>query len=70
MKKLLFTAFAVVAFSGVAMAETSKLESKPLKLEQVKEKSCEDRAVDIYEGIIQGGSDNLALLNDLIGLCH
>ena len=70
MKKLVFTAFAVVAFSGVAMAETSKLESKPLKLEQVKEKSCEDRAVDIYEGIIQGGSDNLALLNDLIGLCH
>ena len=70
MKKLLFTALAVVAFSGVAMAETSKLESKPLKLEQVKEKSCEDRAVDIYEGIIQGGSDNLALLNDLIGLCH
>ena len=70
MKKLVFTALAVVAFSGIAMANTAEVKTSSLKVEQVEEKTCKEKAVDIYEGIIGTGSDNLALLNDLIGLCH
>ena len=70
MKKLVFTALAVVAFSGAAMAKTEEVKTNLLNIEQVKEKTCEEKAVDIYEGVVGTGPDNLALLNDLIGLCH
>jgi hypothetical protein len=85
MKKLVFTALAVVAFSGVALA--SSLESAQ-HVEQGQKNyfealnvsgpgdnegtatECENNAIDFYELIIDGGKDNLTLLNDLIGGCH
>ncbi|MBG6060312.1 hypothetical protein IWX83_000075 [Flavobacterium sp. CG_9.1] len=66
----MFTALAVVAFNGVAMAKTEEVKTNSLNVEKVAEKTCEEKAVDIYEGVMGSGSDNLALLNDLIGLCH
>ena len=79
MKKLVFTAFAVVAFSGVAMAksaevkEVATLQSTVKKAEMLQATPCEDAATDAYEVIISNRydkEDDIDLLNDLIGLCH
>lgn len=77
MKKLLFTALAVVAFSGVAMANSVEVEESTilnnvLKIVEKQEQAtpCEDKALDFYELVIDGGEDNLTLLNELIGACH
>jgi hypothetical protein len=73
-KKFVLTALAVVAFSGVAMANTAGVKEEVMVKDASKELSqatpCEDNAIDFYELVIGGGDDNLTLLNDLIGACH
>jgi hypothetical protein len=85
MKKLVFTALAVVAFSGVAMANTVEVKEAVVINNEVKaEKAnlegsvgndgeateCENIALDFYEVIIGDGADNIDLLNELIAACH
>lgn len=70
MKKLLFTALAVVAFSGVSMAETREAisEVKVVK-EQLEATPCQDAAINLYELVIGQEDDNIDLLNALLALC-
>ncbi|MGL2994443.1 hypothetical protein [Flavobacterium sp. TSSA_36] len=80
MKKMIFTAMAVLAFSAVSMANTievkeevvvnneSKVENT-LNQDEQTATPCEDRAIDIYESIIGDGPDNITLLNNLLSLC-
>lgn len=77
MKKLVFTALAVVAFSGVAMAKTGEVKEEVVVSSEIKKVSedfnaCEERAINTYESIISSYEvlDDLALLNYLIGRCH
>lgn len=58
MKKLVFTAIAMIAFSGAAMAST--VEATP----------CQDAAIDFYEAIIGDGEDDPELLNELLSHCE
>ena len=76
-KKLLFSAVAVLAFNGVAMAnsveekESTTLNNELTIMELLQQATpCEDKALDFYELVIDGGEDNLTLLNELIGACH
>ncbi|TDE52760.1 hypothetical protein [Flavobacterium sp. GT3P67] len=82
MKKLLFTALAVVAFSGVAMANTAEVKEEVIiknesKVELVvveeEPSQCELDAVGTYEFFMyeyNDGGDNIDLLNALIAVCH
>ncbi len=81
MKKLVFTAFAVVAFSGVAMANTTVVEEVIINSEsksdlivaKVEPSQCELDAVGTYEFFMyeyNNGGDNIDLLNSLIAVCH
>lgn len=67
----MFTAIAVIAFSGVSMAETKevKREVKVVK-DQLEATPCEDAAIDFYEVIIGGNADNIDLLNELLSYCN
>lgn len=76
MKKLLFTALAVVVFSGVTMAnnvEAKKLETKVIKENVVlKATPCQDMMIDIYEytmNTYNNGGDDISLLNALLSNC-
>lgn len=64
----------MVAFSGVAMANTAEVKEKFVVNNESKEvlqaTPCEDKAITFYELVIDGGDDNLTLLNELIGACH
>ena len=76
MKKLFFTAIALVAFSGISMASTIEIEksvevTKPSVIVcEERKQNCEEAAVSLHEIIIGNGADNLVLLNQLIALCH
>ena len=85
MKKLVFSALAVVAFSGVVLANTAGVNGKVVTMSENKVEilvvqgpgdnegtatPCEDKALDFYEVIIADGEDNLTLLNELISACH
>ena len=79
MKKLIFTALAAVAFSGVAMANSTEvkyviaMQTKAKEIKILQATPCEDAAIDTYELIISNRydqEDDIGLLNDLIGLCH
>ena len=73
MKKLLFTAIAVIAFSGVSMAETRKAKSEvKVVKEQLEATPCENMAIDIYEYVMNeynNGGDDIGLLNALLSNC-
>ena len=74
MKKLLFTAIAVIAFSGVSMAETKEVknEVEVLKIQLEPNDCCVDNALDVYEFAVSefyGGCDNINLLNELLAHC-
>jgi len=73
MKKLLFTAIAVIAFSGVSKAETKEVKSgiKVVKI-QLQATPCQDAAIDVYEFAVSefyGGCDDIDLLNRLLSRC-
>lgn len=80
MKKLVFTAFAVVAFSGVAMANSlevkeSTILNNELKIVEVQERAtpCQDMMIDIYEYTMDTyncGGDDINLLNALLSNCN
>jgi hypothetical protein len=82
MKKLVFTALAVVAFSGVAMAKTGEVKEEAtlnneIKVQKVlaeeEPSQCELDAVGTYEFFMyeyNNGGDNIDLLNALIAVCH
>lgn len=76
-KKLLFSAMAVLAFNGVAIANSAEVKGlttldNEFKIALVQEKAtpCEDDAIDFYEVVVGDGEDDLTLLNELIGACH
>lgn len=69
----MFTAIAVIAFSGVSMAETKevKREVKVVK-DQLEATPCQDMAIDIYEYVMNEyncGGDDIGLLNALLSNC-
>ncbi|WP_428223577.1 hypothetical protein [Flavobacterium sp.] len=72
MKKLVFTALAVVAFSGAGMAKTNSLnitkKNQNIKTTIVK-KTCKEIAIEFYEIIVGDGSDDIKLLNRLLSYC-
>ena len=81
MKKMIFTAMAVLAFSAVSMANTIEVkeevvvnnESKVEVLVLEKDKSCTDQAIVNYEYIMceyNNGGDDIALLNFLLSYCY
>lgn len=74
MKKLVFTAIAVIAFSGVSMAETTEVKSKSsVVMEQLEDPSCYDNAIATYEYVIEhynGGEDDVFLLDFLFSQCR
>ena len=74
MKKLVFTALAVVAFSGVAMANTEEVKKEVIEIKENKEileaTPCEDRMIDLYEYAIGDGPENIALLNKYLNICY
>jgi hypothetical protein len=87
MKKLVFTALAVLAFSGAAIANTGEVKEDVVFSNENKVEAavvqgpgdnegeatpCENMALDFYELIIsiEGGEDDLDLLNDLLGTCR
>lgn len=75
MKKLFFTAIAVIAFSGVSMAGTSEdpkdVNAKQTKKEVLRATPCQDAAINYYEAVIaqNGGVDDIPLLQSLLNRC-
>ncbi|SHL53640.1 hypothetical protein [Flavobacterium saccharophilum] len=74
MKKLFFTAFAVVVFSSVAMANSTELKETTtlqnvIKVVEVENQAtpCENAAIDYYEAT---GSNDPAFFTYLIAMCH
>ncbi|MBG6060316.1 hypothetical protein IWX83_000079 [Flavobacterium sp. CG_9.1] len=73
----MFTALAVVAFTGVSMAGTEEVKEE-VKIDVSKNKSviddnlCEQMAINSYEYITSHYEvvNESALLNYLIGRCH
>ena len=72
MKKLFFTAIAMIAFSGVSMANT--IEEKE---EIVIVDDCQQNVIDYYESVMDEfcgspacGGDNPKLLNALMSICN
>ena len=83
MKKMFFTAIALVAFSATSMANTVEVKEVVTPIEENEEvmvkKSCVETMIEIYEYIMDGecgvvgsgcGGDNNALLNELVSGCH
>ena len=81
MKKMIFTAIALVAFSATSMANTIEIKEVEIPVEEVKEvllkQTCKDRMMNHYEytmdhdcGSVGCGGDNPALLNSLMALCN
>ena len=77
MKKLVFTALAVVAFSGVTFAGTKEVKEEVLLIKELEKKPedfnvCEQMAIDSYEYTLEyyEVTNAGALLNYLIGTCH
>jgi hypothetical protein len=78
MKKLVFTAIAVIAFSGVAMAETTEAKSEfKILAEQVEatpsDDACQQNAIDAYERYIalyRNNVDDVDLLNAMMSICQ
>ncbi|MDN3674889.1 hypothetical protein QWY99_17765 [Flavobacterium branchiarum] len=83
MKKLVFTALAVVAFCGVSMANTLEVgvEVKGATILENKIKvfyggdevrACELAAIDLYVKSlkVQDKEEDINLLNELIAKCH
>ena len=67
MKKLIFTAIAMVAFSGVSMAGALELETtNQLPIDKIK---CQQAATDYYIQVIGDGPDDPALYNQLMARC-
>ncbi len=73
MKKLFFTAIAVIAFSGVSMAGTFEdpkdVNAKQTNKEVLKPTPCQDAALNFYESIVGNGPDNIPLLQHLLSYC-
>ncbi|MBQ0907301.1 hypothetical protein KBJ98_01140 [Flavobacterium sp. F-328] len=84
MKKMIFTALAVVAFSGAAMANTGEVKEDVVFSNENKVEAavvqgpgdnegtatpCQESAIIIYESIVKDGPDRPDLLNALMGLC-
>jgi hypothetical protein len=84
MKKMIFTALSVVAFSGAAMAKTAEVKEDVVFSNENKVEAavgqgpgdnegtatpCQESAILLYESIINGGEDKPLLLNALMGLC-
>ncbi|WP_159687583.1 hypothetical protein [Flavobacterium sp. 9R] len=76
MKKMIFTAMAVLAFSAVSVANTIEVKEEVVVNNESKEvigTPCEDSAINSYEEFINAfhdGEDDLDLLNDLLSVCH
>lgn len=77
-KKLLFSAVAVLAFNGVAMANSAEVKeltilNNELKIDPVTEETtpCQDNAISYYESVIKlrGGVEDTALLSSLMYHC-
>lgn len=67
----------MVAFSGVAMANTAEVKeltalNNKVQTFVIEEQAtpCQDLAIDIYEREIGSGDDDLTLLNDLMSMCQ
>jgi len=78
MKKLLFTALAVVAFSGVAMANSVEVEELTTLKNEIKvviiqqeENSFQAAAIAYYEQVMEnrGGGEDTLLLSSLMYNC-
>ena len=78
MKKLVFTAFAVVAFSGVAMANTAEVKELTVLKNEIKvviiqqeENSCQAAVIAYYEQVMEnrGGGEDTLLLSSLMYNC-
>lgn len=81
MKKMFFTAIALVAFSGASMATTKevKKDKKEAKKTTTVETPCQEMMLDCYETIIKireqnnGGKpvvEDWGLLNNLLSNCN
>jgi hypothetical protein len=82
MKKMFFTAIALVAFSATSMANTAEVKEVTIsegEKEVVVKKSCLDIMLDVYEFFMDYecgeigsgcGGDDQVLLNELVGLCN
>lgn len=75
-EKNVFTALAVVAFSGVAMANTVEVEKELVDIVKFEEGGdatpCQNMMLDIYDYTIDtynGGGDDIDLLNALLSNC-
>ena len=74
---MVFTAIAVVAFTGVSMANTKEVKpvAKKIKTTKIvvkKATPCQELMMDTYTFImdnIRGGGDDWALLNRLMSKC-
>lgn len=84
MKKMIFTALSVVAFSGAAMAKTAEVKEDVVFSNENKVEAavvqgpgdnegtatpCQESAIIIYESIVKDGPDKPLLLIALMGLC-
>ena len=63
MKKLVFTAIAMIAFSSASMANTVEAnndgEATP----------CKNHMIDLYEAMVGPNEDDIELLNALLNVC-
>lgn len=76
MKKMFFTAIAVVAFSGASMANTKEIKrdkKEAKKITKIAESTpCQEMMLDTYELIMKirnNGKEDFKLLNDLLSKC-
>jgi hypothetical protein len=69
MKKVIFTAIAMIAFSGASMASTKEESKVPVAEEETTR--CQDAAIDYYEAVMaqNGGGDDIRFLNQLLSRC-
>jgi hypothetical protein len=65
MKKMFFTAIAVVAFSGASIANTVEVKKEVVMF------NCVGAALDYYEAVMDqnGGGDDWGFLNSLLSRC-
>jgi hypothetical protein len=67
MKKVIFTAIAMIAFSGASMANTKEVKKKVAK-EEVMTK-CMSAAIAYYEAVMGCCNDDIAFYNSVVSRC-
>ena len=83
MKKMFFTAIALVAFSATSMANTIEVKEVVIPVEEKKEvvilkaTPCQEAAMDAYEismayfcYMYDACEENVVFLNNLMSVCH